>query len=84
MEDSNKRVNVIEEKNFQFALEIIKLYKVLKTNHEFAIGRQVLRSGTSIGANVAEGTAAQTKKDFIAKYQLLQKKREKPCIGFVC
>ncbi len=73
MEDSNKRVNVIEEKSFQFALEIIKLYKVLKTNHEFAIGRQVLRSGTSIGANVAEGTAAQTKKDFIAKMSIASK-----------
>ncbi len=73
MEDSSKKVNVIEEKSFQFALEIIKLYKMLKTNHEYAIGRQILRSGTSIGANVAEGTAAQTRKDFITKMSIASK-----------
>ena len=73
MEDSNKKVNVVEEKSFQFALEIIKLYKVLKSNQEFAIGRQILRAGTSIGANVAEGTAAQTKKDFITKMSIASK-----------
>lgn len=73
MEESTKKVNVIEEKSFQFALEIIKLYKILKSNHEFAIGRQILRAGTSIGANVAEGTAAQTKKDFITKMSIASK-----------
>lgn len=73
MEEPNKRVNVIEEKSFQFALEVIKPYKVLKANHEFAIGRQILRSGTNVGANVAEGTAAQTKKDFITKLAIASK-----------
>lgn len=73
MEQPNKRVNVIEEKSFQFALEIVKLYKVLRSNNEFDIGRQILRSGTSIGANVAEGTAAQTRKDFITKMSIASK-----------
>lgn len=67
MEEPTKKVNVIEEKSFQFALDIIKLYKILKSNHEFAIGRQLLRAGTSIGANVAEGTAAQTKMAIASK-----------------
>ncbi len=73
MEESSKKENLIEEKSFQFALEIIKFYKVLKSNHEFTIGRQVLRAGTSIGANVAEGTAAQTRKDFITKMSIASK-----------
>jgi len=73
MEQSNKRANIIEEKSFLFALEIVKLYKILRANKEFDIGRQVLRSGTSIGANVAEGTAAQTRKDFITKMSIASK-----------
>lgn len=73
MGESTKKVNVIEEKSFEFALEIIKLYKILKVHQEYAIGRQILRAGTSIGANVAEGTAAQTKKDFITKMAIASK-----------
>ena len=57
--------NIVQEKSFQFALEIVKLYQNLKKQNEFAISKQLLRSGTSIGANVEEGSAAQTKKDFI-------------------
>ena len=65
--------NVIQEKSFQFALEIIELYKILQKNKEFVLSKQLLRSGTSIGANVAEAGAAQTKKDFIAKMAIASK-----------
>jgi four helix bundle protein len=65
--------NVILNKSYAFALEIISIYKVLKQNHEYDIGRQILRSGTSIGANINEATAAQSKKDFISKMAIASK-----------
>ncbi|MGE4347423.1 MAG: four helix bundle protein, partial [Flavobacteriaceae bacterium] len=49
-----KTDNVIATKSFDFALSIIKLYVHLKKNNEFIISKQLLRSGTSIGANVEE------------------------------
>jgi len=68
-----KRDNVIKDKSFKFALEIIKLYKVLQGNKEYILSKQLLRSGTSIGANVSEAGAAQTKKDFITKISISSK-----------
>jgi len=65
--------NIILEKSFEFSLEIIKLYKILKDNKEYIISKQILRSGTSIGANVNESISAQTKKDFITKMSLASK-----------
>ncbi len=65
--------NIIKDKTFPFALKIIELYKILKKNHEYEIGSQILRSGTSIGANVEEATAGQTRKDFIAKLSISSK-----------
>jgi len=65
--------NVIKEKSFNFALDIIKLYKELTTKKEFIISKQLLRSGTSIGANIEEASAAQTKKDFITKMSIASK-----------
>ena len=62
------RQNVIAEKSKKFALRIIALYKYLKKEErEFVLSKQVLRSGTSIGANVREAFAAQTDADFLAK-----------------
>ena len=63
----------IEERSFKFALQIIDLYKDLKNNKEFIISKQLLRAGTSIGANVSEAQAAQTKKDFIMKMTIASK-----------
>lgn len=60
----NEKKNPILDKSFQFSLKVIKLYKLLKENKEFIISKQLLRCGTSIGANVNESIAAQTKKDF--------------------
>ena len=65
--------NIIKEKTFNFALDIIELYKDLTTQKEFIISKQILRSGTSIGANIEEASAAQTKKDFIAKMAIASK-----------
>ena len=52
---------------------IIRLYKELCVNNEYVVSRQLLRSGTSIGANVEEATAAQSKKDFISKMSIASK-----------
>ena len=68
-----KKENVILDKTFNFSLKIIELYKYLSNNKEYIISKQLLRSGTSIGANVEESTAAQTKKDFITKMSIASK-----------
>lgn len=66
--------NIIQIKSFQFAVRIIKLYIHLsKTKKEFVLSKQILRSGTSIGANVEEAIGAQSKKDFIAKLSIAYK-----------
>jgi len=64
---------LIEERSFQFSLRIIKLVKGLKSNKEYIFADQLLRSSTSIGANVAEAGAGQSKKDFISKMAIASK-----------
>ena len=64
----------IEQKSFQFAIRIVKLYKYLRsTKKEFVMSKQLLRSGTSIGANVAESQQAQSRADFISKLNIALK-----------
>ncbi|MCL2342246.1 MAG: four helix bundle protein [Firmicutes bacterium] len=66
--------NIIEEKTKQFAIRIIKLYKYLTIKkNEHILSKQLLRSGTSIGANVKEGTRAISKKEFISKLNISYK-----------
>ena len=66
--------NVIKRKSRDFAIEIIRTYQWLcEEKHEYVMSKQVLRSGTSIGANVAEGVRAQTKPDFYAKMSIALK-----------
>ena len=61
----------IQEKSFRFAVRIVNLCKYLqKEQKEFTLSKQVLRSGTSIGANVAEAQQAQSRADFISKLNL--------------
>ena len=60
-------------RTFNFALEIIRLYDYLKLNNEYEISKQLLKSGTSVGANVEEAQAAQSKKDFKAKMSIASK-----------
>ena len=60
--------NVIEDKSFRFAIRIVNLYKYLcRAEKEYVLSKQVLRSGTSIGANVAEAQQAQSRADFASK-----------------
>ncbi len=66
--------NVIETKSFNFAVRIINLYKHLSNKkNENILSKQLLRSGTSIGANIAEAEQAQSKQDFISKMNIALK-----------
>ncbi|HKJ80902.1 MAG TPA: four helix bundle protein [Ignavibacteriaceae bacterium] len=69
----SKRENIILDKSFAFALDTIGLYKKLVGQKEFIISKQLLKCGTSIGANVNESIAAQSKKDFISKMSIAAK-----------
>jgi four helix bundle protein len=64
---SMERVNILETKSKAFALRIVRLYQYLRSKRESVLSKQILRSGTSIGANIAEGKYAQSKDDFINK-----------------
>jgi len=68
-----KKDNVIQQKSYDFALSIIELYKKLIIEKEYIISKQLLKSGTSIGANIEEASAAQSKKDFISKMSIASK-----------
>jgi four helix bundle protein len=73
-----KRENLILDRSFQFAVRIVKLAIYLKKEKkEYTLSQQILRSGTSIGANITEAQDAQSKKDFISKcYIALKEARE--------
>ncbi|MBR5538865.1 MAG: four helix bundle protein [Clostridia bacterium] len=60
--------NTVETKSFNFAIRIVNLYKLLTSaKNEYVLSKQILRSGTSIGANIAEAEQAQSRPDFISK-----------------
>ena len=66
--------NTVSEKSFEFAVRIVNLYKYLIGEFkEFVMARQILRCGTSIGANIAEAQKGQSKADFTAKMQIALK-----------
>lgn len=65
--------SIIQKKTFAFALEIIELYRRLQEEREYVISKQLLRNGTSIGANVEEASAGQSRKDFLAKMSIASK-----------
>jgi len=65
--------SIVQKKSFQFSLKIISLYKKLQKEKEFVISNQILRSGTSIGANIEEALAGQSKRDFTAKMSISSK-----------
>ena len=69
--------NVISELSINFALKIIKLHKYLcDEKHEYDMSRQVYRSGTSIGANIAESKNAQSKADYVSKLSIALKEAD--------
>ncbi|NLP48830.1 MAG: four helix bundle protein [Clostridiales bacterium] len=68
-----KKDNVVVDKSKAFALRIIKLYKYLCAKNEYILSKQLLRSGTSIGANIKEAIRGQSKADFYAKLNIALK-----------
>ncbi|MGZ8433186.1 MAG: four helix bundle protein [Candidatus Binatia bacterium] len=73
--DSKANYRDIKERTFEFAVEIVKFGRLLdeKPGVNRTLGRQLLRSGTSIGANVEEAQAGQSRADFISKYSIALK-----------
>ncbi|MFN6535960.1 MAG: four helix bundle protein [Nostoc sp. EkiNYC01] len=65
--------SIIQQKSFQFALKIIELYIQLQDQREYVLSKQLLRSATSIGANVEEASGGQSRKDFLAKMYIAYK-----------
>ncbi len=65
--------NLVQQKSYAFALSIISLYKDLVRQGEFVLSKQMLRSGTSIGANVEEALAGQSRADFLSKMSIASK-----------
>jgi len=69
-----KQNNIIQEKSFAFAVRIVNLYKYLyEEKKEFVLSKQILRSGTSIGANIEESIGGQSDKDFFTKVTIAYK-----------
>lgn len=68
--------NVIIKLTFQFALDIIKYSEALQEEKKFVIANQLLKSGTSIGANIREAQNAESKADFIRKFKIAAKEIE--------
>ena len=69
-----RKDNVVLEKSYALALRMVKLYKYLKEEKkEFVLSKQILRSGTSIGANIEEAMGAQSEKDFLSKISIAYK-----------
>lgn len=65
--------NIIQDKSYKFAIRIVNLYKYLTANKEYTLSKQILRSGTSIGANTEEAIGGHTTKDFAAKFSIAYK-----------
>lgn len=64
---------LIKERTFEFALKILLICRELQNQKEYVLSKQLLRSGTSIGANLSEAEAGQSKADFIAKMSISSK-----------
>jgi len=72
----NDKENIIVDKSFQFALKIVLYCETLEVNKKYVISRQLLRSGSSIGANIREAQNAESKADFIHKMKLAAKEAD--------
>jgi len=69
----NDRSNIIVELTFKFAISIVKYCEELESKKKFVIAKQLLKSGTSIGANIREAQNAESKNDFIHKFKIAAK-----------
>ena len=66
-----KQENIIQQKSYAFAIRMVKLYQHLSSEkREYVLSKQLLRSGTSIGANVEEAIGGQSERDFFAKLNI--------------
>jgi four helix bundle protein len=66
--------NIIKDRSFELAVEIIFIYQYLtREKREYVLSKQILRSGTSVGANVTEGVVAQSKKEFCNRLSIAYK-----------
>jgi four helix bundle protein len=65
--------NIVKDKSYKFALRVIKLRKYLNNKKEYILSKQILRSGTSIGANIEESVGGQSEKDFASKMAIAYK-----------
>ena len=75
-----QKESIIRGKSFKFAVRVVNLYKVLAGERkEFVIGKQLLRSGTSVGANVREALNAESTADFVHKLAIAQKECDETC-----
>jgi four helix bundle protein len=72
----NDKENLIVKISFEFALEIIAFSEILEEHKKFIVARQLLKSGTSIGANVSEAQNAESKLDFIHKMKIAAKEAD--------
>jgi four helix bundle protein len=68
-----KTNNVVQDKGYAFALKIINTHTLLREQYDFELGSQILKSGTSIGANVEEAIGAVSTKDFLSKISIAYK-----------
>lgn len=73
---NGNRENVIVTLSFEFAIEIIKYRELLQENKKFVIANKLLKSGTSVGANIREAQNAESKADFIHKFKIAAKEIE--------
>lgn len=69
----SREENVVLRKSYEFALSVVEFCRVMQRDKEFVLSRQLLRSGTSIGANVEEAQAAQSRADFVSKMSIASK-----------
>lgn len=75
-----KSDNVVRDKSYDFAVRVVKLYQILsREKKEFVLSKQILRCGTSIGANIEEAIGAQSRADFYAKLSISYKEARESC-----
>ena len=71
--EQNKEKSLIKKKAYEFALRIVDLYRMLISANEYVLSKQLLKAGTSIGANVEEAIAGQSRADFLSKMSIASK-----------
>lgn len=85
MNETGNKKNILRDKSFAFAVRIAKLYRYLIENKkEFVLSKQLLRSGTAIGANIREAYNAESKKDFLHKLAIAQKECDESLYWLGC